>query len=313
MSRSSLLPVLRSSYSAVVGAVCLATMLTAATVVRAQGLYHAPTPPVPGTLPTGATPQGVASADFALSGFQSLVATNYGDNHMRVYLGNGSGTFANAVTYKTCTGPSSVIARDVNNDGYPDIVVACPGVNSVDLFLNNGASAPGTFPATPAVLHVPDPVAMVAGDFLGNGYAGLAVASGSGGFSVLTNPTGNSVVMSTTPTPGTLTGITAGDFNHDGHLDVAVSDSANNNVHVFFGDGTGNFTAAGSYSVGHQTERNRDGGLQPRWQPGSGREQRGQQQCEHAAGQPKWHIRHPAKSPGGRRRPHRTYRVGRGQ
>ena len=58
----------------------------------------------------------------------------------------------------------------------------------------------------------------------------------------------------TTALTGTLTGIVAGDFNHDGHLDVAVSDSLNNNVHVLTGNGTGTFTLQGSYSTGTGTK-----------------------------------------------------------
>ena len=94
---------------------------------------------------------------------------------------------------------------------------------------------------------------MVPGDFLGNGVEDLAVASGTGGVTVFLNIAGT-VVTKTTAQTGTLTGIVAGDFNHDGHLDVAVSDSLNNNVHVLTGNGTGTFTLQGSYSTGTGTK-----------------------------------------------------------
>lgn len=39
------------------------------------------------------------------------------------------------------------------------------------------------------------------------------------------------------------------DFNHDGHLDFAVGNSANDQVSVFFGDGTGGFTGPTDYTT----------------------------------------------------------------
>ena len=136
---------------------------------------------------------------------------------MTVYLATGPNTFASAVTYATCghgngggeTGPSAVVAQDFNNDGYPDIVVACPsnGDSEVQLFLNKGASSPGTF--TSFLLEtVTDAVAMVPGDFLGNGVEDLAVASGTGGVTVFLDIAGT-VVTKTTAQTGTLTGIVA--------------------------------------------------------------------------------------------------------
>ena len=223
---------------------------------HAQGLYQSPSP----NLTTGTIPQGVAAADFARSGFQSLVVTDSTNKNMKVYLATGPNTFASAVTYATCghgnggseTGPSAVVAQDFNNDGYPDIVVACPsnGDSEVQLFLNNGAGGFTSF----LLETVTDAVAMVPGDFIGNGVEDLAVRQWrTAGVTVFLN-IGGTVVTKTTALTGTLTGIVAGDFNHDGHLDVAVSDSLNNNVHVLTGNGTGTFTLQGSYSTGTGTK-----------------------------------------------------------
>ena len=146
---------------------------------HAQGLYQSPSP----NLTTGTTPQGVAAADFARSGFQSLVVTDSTNKSMKVYLATGPNTFASAVTYSTCghgngggeTGPSAVVAQDFNNDGYPDIVVACPsnGDSEVQLFLNNGAGSPAF--TSFLLKDATDAVAMVPGDFIGNGVEDLAV------------------------------------------------------------------------------------------------------------------------------------------
>jgi hypothetical protein len=250
MSSSFVRRILRGTPRIALSAACLAGMLATASTAHAQGLYASPTS-TPAALATGVTPQGVVAADFARSGFQSLAVITNGDNSLNVYLGTGPGTYAAGAQSSTCAGPSTIVAVDANNDGYPDIIVACTNSNTVDIYTNKGASAPGAFPLYPTyTFTVTKPVAMVTGDFLGNGHQDLAVASSTGGLTVVVDTDGTSGVFSTVTVTGTLTGITTGDFNHDGHLDLAVSDSANNNVHVVYGDGTGHFNGLVSYAAG---------------------------------------------------------------
>ncbi|MEO6829363.1 MAG: VCBS repeat-containing protein, partial [Acidobacteriaceae bacterium] len=256
--RRIILQVLPSATRATAGfalsAACLAGLLMTPRAASAQGLYASPTS-TPVSITTGATPRAVAAADFARSGFQGLAVVTSGDNSLNVYRGTGNGTFAAGAQSQTCAAPTSVLAADVNNDGYPDLLVACASSNTVDLYLNKAAGGPGTFPLYPSyTFSVTNPVAMVTGDFLGNGYASVAIASGSGGITVVVNTNGNSGVASTIAVSGTLTGITTGDFNHDGHLDLAVSDGAGNQVRVVFGNGAGNFTGLTSYSTGSGTK-----------------------------------------------------------
>ena len=250
MSRSVICRLAHRTTRAVATAACIAGMFALSSAVYAQGLYQPPAP----TLTVGTTPQGVAAADFARSGFQSLAVTNSASNSLEVYRATGAATFGSPVTYSTCTKPTAVLAKDVNSDGYPDIVVACPTANTIQLWLNGGAGNPGSF-SEAATFTLTDPVAMVAGDFTGSGTVDLAVASGTGGLTIYINAAGT-VETKTVALAGTLTGIVTGDFNHDGNLDLAVSDSANNNVHVLTGNGAGNFTLLGSYSTGTVTNPN---------------------------------------------------------
>lgn len=227
----------------------LASVLACTTPAGAQAQFQLPSPQT--TLPAGNIPLGVATADFALTGYPGVVATNSRSNSITVYLGKGTGTFQSPFTYPTCTNPSAVLATDLNGDGYPDIAVACPAAATVDVFLNMGN---GSF--NPAVaVSAPDPVAMASGDFTGNGHVDLAVANGTGSITVLIdNPATNftSYTSTSISVGSSLSGIVTGDFNHDGHLDLAVSVSGSKQVRVLFGDGTGNFTPSGSYKVGTQ-------------------------------------------------------------
>lgn len=229
-----------------VATTCMLGLLCATGVVFAQGLYQPPS----ATQVAGTTPLGVAAADFALSGFQSLVVTDSASKNMKVYLATGPATFASPTTYKTCTDPTAVLAADVNQDGYPDIVLACTSSNIMQIWLNQGASNPGAFTEYTSK-GVTQPVAIAAGDFLGNGTIGAAFA-GSSGVTVFLNQ-GGTIVQHSYSVSGTPTGIVTGDFNNDGHLDLAVSTGANNAVTVLLGDGAGNFSVLGSYSTGSGT------------------------------------------------------------
>lgn len=273
MSRSVVCIVVRrilSGSACAAAMACVAAMFALPGTVLAQGLYDSPAP----NLATTSTPYGVATADFAQRGYQGLAVTissgtgNGTINVVEVFLNNGTG-FGAGTTYATCKGPTAVLGQDVNGDGYPDLVVACPSTNTVDVLLNNGAASPGTFGAATAYTAT-NPVAMVAGDFTNNGQVDLVVANGThnaGSITFFRNNNGTFTTASLAANAGTLSGITAGDFNHDGNLDIALSDSGSTNIHVLLGNGNGTFgtqtnVAAGADTTGIQTaDFNLDGNL----------------------------------------------------
>lgn len=230
---------------AAISAASLAGILFSSYAGQAQAIYQLPTTQT--IFPVGNTPLGVASADFSLNGFQGVVVSDNKSNQITIFVGSGPGAFQPSLTSKTCTGPTAVLATDMNGDGYPDIAVACPTANTVDVFLNNGS---GGFPVNPSgIVTVTDPVAMVAGDFTNSGQISIAVAGGSGNVTVLGN-IGASYSTTQITIAGGFSGITTADLNHDGNLDLALSDSTGSKVDVLFGDGSGNFSPSGSYAVG---------------------------------------------------------------
>ncbi len=87
--------------------------------------------------PAGDGPNSVAVGDFNGDGNLDIVTTNFSytfDGHrgivtvkesdVRVFLGNGDGTFQPAGIYNTGRGPTAVAVADFNGDGIPDLAVA---------------------------------------------------------------------------------------------------------------------------------------------------------------------------------------------
>jgi hypothetical protein len=103
-------------------------------------------------------------------------------------LGNGDGTFRDAVTYPWAVGPfASVAVTDFDGDGYLDVAVGSDWTYGVAILTGHGD---GTLRA-PIYFGAGFYSALaVAGDFNGDGRPDLAVANGVGNdISVLINST----------------------------------------------------------------------------------------------------------------------------
>jgi phospholipase C len=92
---------------------------------------------------------------------------------------------------------------------------------------------------------VGSPVAVVSGDFNGDGKIDLAVADQSSNtISILLGNGDGTFTTGVTLTAGNHpSALAVGDFNHDGKLDLAVGNSPDSTISIFLGDGAGNFTA----------------------------------------------------------------------
>jgi hypothetical protein len=198
-----------------------------------------------------------------LNGKPDLV---FSSDPLTVQLNNGKGVFTTSI-YATGGGPMAL--GDFTGDGRQDIVEGTLG--GVQVVANAGAG----------VLRAPVSIPDIAGnwtaatimnssDFNGDGYADLAVIDYfdehgyiepqmnmllGGAKNALTESSSNGLGFFSfdnfTSVPPAI-----GDFNHDGHLDVAIvttgdvmwndpNQDTQPYAQVFFGDGKGNFPTAG--------------------------------------------------------------------
>jgi hypothetical protein len=209
--------------------------------------------------PVGANPNFVALADVNMDGKLDLAVTNSESNTVSILLGNGDGTFQSYLELPSGSQPQSVAVADLNGDTRPDLVVANHLDRTLSLFLADGTGgfSRGSDLNTAAVGNGPRVVAV--GDFNRDGLLDLAVASdnvenpgvvsvflgsGGGGF----GPRNDFV------TGKSSRGLTVGDLDGDGVLDIVTADLGGSagagTVSVLLGTGTAGFSQPISYPTG---------------------------------------------------------------
>ncbi len=176
----------------------------------------------------------MAVGDFNGDGRQDIVATNFNASvAVSVLLRNAANDgFDPPVGYGAggtgfFTAPA---VGDFNGDGRQDIVVANNNGNNVSVLLRNAAND-GFDPAVDYTVGA-NPGSIAVGDFNADGKLDLVVANnGAGANSVsllLRNAANNGFDPAVNINIGTGAGaVAAGDFNHDGRQDIAVTNSSN--------------------------------------------------------------------------------------
>lgn len=202
---------------------------------------------------------GAQVADFNGDGHADIVVFT-GDSDFMMLLGNGDGTF----TQGPVTGSSGVgiffTVGDFNGDGIPDIAVTGGFSLGVQILLGNGD---GSFTDGSTYLNGLgiDAEGIAAGDFNGDGRADLAVSDMlNQTVTVLTGNGDGTFTVGTPVSTGMPAGsgayqrqVVAGDFNGDGHTDVAVviqwRADGDPSLSVLFGNGDGTFGPPSTFTA----------------------------------------------------------------
>ncbi|MBK6836396.1 MAG: T9SS type A sorting domain-containing protein [Bacteroidetes bacterium] len=133
-------------------------------------------------------PTDIAAADFDLDGDKDIVVGYQNSNVISVLLNNGAGVYSGVASYPTGipnNNMSSIVTKDFNSDGKPDVVVNIEYTNLIAVFLGDGLGAFGT-----AVTFGTDiaPRFLCSGDFNNDGRFDIATSNyNSNSVSVLLN------------------------------------------------------------------------------------------------------------------------------
>jgi hypothetical protein len=156
----------------------------------------------------GRNPVSFVAADINGDGKPDLISVNEQDSTLTVLTNAGGGIFVSNATYFVGTSPLgsspvSVVAADINGDGWPDLITVNSGANedasSLTILTNNGSGIFGlyaniTTDTQPAINSGPDYI--TATDVNGDGKPDLIVAESSGIVVFI-----NTIVFPTTPAP----------------------------------------------------------------------------------------------------------------
>jgi len=209
------------------------------------------------SFPLSATPIAVVAGDFKGDGSMDFAVADQASGSVLILLGSTNGTLYSANSYPVGSA-SGIASGDFNGDGKLDLVVANGASQTVTILLGNGDGTFTVSPSTPATGAYP--ASLVVADFNGDGKLDLAVVNMCGsnplmcypaaapqGPFVLTillgNGDGTFTPTPTSPTVGNQPSyMTAGDFNGDGLIDLAVSNMGDGTVTILMGNGDGTFT-----------------------------------------------------------------------
>jgi hypothetical protein len=172
------------------------------------------------------------------------------DGLMRVLFGKGDGTFPTSHSYRVSSSRNySIVAANLNQDLYPDIVVASSAgthhVPALTVFLNNDD---GTFQPGVTYDGGTSPLGVAVGFVDGDPWPDLVVASVG-----LTDPgdvrwlkgngdgTFQPPVVITTTAVNKPTAVALADFLHNGNLDIVASNQRLARITFLPGNGDGTF------------------------------------------------------------------------
>ncbi len=187
--------------------------------------------------------RGAVALDLNRDGWLDLATANTGRNTVVILVNRGDGTgFAAPIEIRVGAGPFDIASADLNRDGIPDLVVATPDAHAIEVLL---VGADGRVASRSVVAGGSESRGLTLADVTLDGIVDLVYTdfarsrvvlmpgTGTGGFGA---PLAD-IAVSARPQ-----GVVAGDFNHDGAIDLAVASTAASVLDVIYRNSSGGTT-----------------------------------------------------------------------
>lgn len=200
----------------------------------------------------GAVPQAIAAGDLNGDGKLDFATALQNLNAVRVFYGMGNGRFSPGRDYPMEGRPARIKALDLNGDGNLDLVATSNVRNDLSVLIADGS---GSFLPTQYFPMGAPGYGLAVGDLDGDEKPDILVAN-TDGTQTYTGDTASIFLNDGQDglriLPPLIVGkapkaLALGDFDHDGRLDLAVTNEWDSMVSVFPGMGNGNFGARSTY------------------------------------------------------------------
>jgi FG-GAP-like repeat len=197
----------------------------------------------------------VVAADVTGDGYVDLICdvdavSLHLQNSLLVLTNDGNGIYSSNAIYTVRGGySSSVVAADVNGDGYVDLICVEAGSRSLAVLMNNGGNGFAA-PVTYAVGN--QPFSVVAADLNGDSKMDLVCANQNDNtLSVLTNNGSGIFGSNATYNVGNIpTSVAAADVTGNGSVDLICANQGDDKLEVLTNDGSGTFGSNATYTAG---------------------------------------------------------------
>ena len=197
----------------------------------------------------GTSPQSVALADVNQDEILDLITAHDVASQVNVRLGQGDGTFQDAVSYGVGGQAFGLAVTDINGDGQLDILASLRFEDRLAVLLGNGD---GTFSLGDPLTTGDYPTAIIVADLNGDGRKDIVTANYNAGTLsvILANEEGGFHPAQSYSSGDAPFAVVAADINGDGILDLLAVNSYSRTLAVFLGEGDGTFGNATTLSLG---------------------------------------------------------------
>ena len=202
----------------------------------------------------GSQPYWVATGDFNNNKRIDFVVANLGRDNIAILLNYNYNAFQDQQTYSNAYSlrPSSIIACDLNDDTYIDVVAAFAGYDSVGILYGYGNGSFNDI-IMYSVGYQSYPYEIISVDINHDYILDIIVANaGSSTLGVLLglgNRTFATVMLFFTGIESEPYSAASADFNNDTHIDIVTANYRGNSIGVLLGYGNGSFASVVIYST----------------------------------------------------------------
>ncbi|HLP10576.1 MAG TPA: HYR domain-containing protein [Flavobacteriales bacterium] len=203
--------------------------------------------------PMGSGARTITTGDFNEDGHMDVATGNSGSANVSVRLGTGTvALFGSVTNFAVGSSPFNIGCTDINADLHKDLVVSNSVSNTISVLIGNGL---GSFAVTDNYTTGSGPNQLMIEDFNEDSELDVAVVNNGENTVSLFTGTGVNAAGSRLntqvkfPVIGTPQAMVSGDYNEDGHMDLAVPTQVGARIIIMLGDGAGDFNTGSNIST----------------------------------------------------------------